>query len=61
MHASISQVLVTTHTNLLQTYNKIIYNGRFTKQLIALLNEADGAVRPWTQSAFEMGVTVQCD
>ena len=56
---SISQVLLITRTNLLQTYNKIICSGRFTKQLIALLNETDGAVQPWTQSAFEMGVTVQ--
>jgi hypothetical protein len=36
-------------------------DGRFEKRLITILNEFDGLVRPWTQSTFELGVTVQCD
>ena len=31
------------------------------RRLIILLDELDGLVRPWTQGAFEIGVTVQCD
>ena len=50
-----SQVLVTARTNV--TGN--IYNGRLAERLITLLNELDGLVRPWIQSAFKIGVAAQ--
>ena len=60
MHTSISQVAVTARTDVASYNLKITYNGRFADcyGLVALLNELDGLVRPWTQGAFEIGVTI---